>query len=101
MNKIFVVIMFGGQYDDAWESNLRAFAERADADKLIAQYQKWAKEIAAVVEPEGLEDSDDIAKFWADTYEALEIPPEDAPWVDSLISEDKTGMTIDELDFVK
>lgn len=100
MNTIFVVIMYGGKYEDAWESNVRAFAERSEADKLVTRYQKWAEQLGAVVEPD-LEDHDDIAKFWATTYEELEIPPEDAQWMVCLANDDETIVTIEELDFVK
>lgn len=97
---IYVVVMYGGEYEDAWEWNVRAFGERADAENLIADYRRWSEQLGAIQEPD-IEDPDDILSFWAKKYEELEIPECDAPWVRELVDDAKIGMTIEGLGYVK
>lgn len=96
---IYIVIMYGGEYEDAWEANIRAFSERGDADNLIADYKRWAEQLGAL-EPD-TDDPDDIQSFWNKKYEELEIPADDVAWVRELVDDADIGMTIEELGFVK
>ncbi len=54
MKTAYVVIAFGGSYEDAWERNVRAFHDEADAKALIENYEKWIEEIRNTEPPEAL-----------------------------------------------
>lgn len=55
MIKIFIVVAFGGQYEDHWHINLLGFSNREDAEAIIAKYEDWLSKIRSIPLPTLLE----------------------------------------------
>lgn len=50
MNKIFVVVAYGGQYEDAWENSLFACATQVGADLAVLELQERDERIKLAAE---------------------------------------------------
>jgi hypothetical protein len=90
----FLVVAYGGTYDDAWTRNLRAFSTKAAAEQLIANYDKWLTGARAMKYPESIAEgqddfTDDQWKLLAEQQSEFEqqhllklgIPDEDLGWI--------------------
>lgn len=55
MTEIFLVMAFGGRYEEAWERVIRAFYTEADAQALIDFFEIKLAEIRSTKLPESLE----------------------------------------------
>lgn len=56
MKTLYVVVAFGGQYDDAWESHLRAHSTREAAENMTEDYERWLTKIRDLELPEALQE---------------------------------------------
>jgi len=116
MTEIFVVVGFGGQYDDAWEHSIRAFHEEAQAIALIENYDRWLTEIRSTDLPESLQeynwDFDDeragemyevgLQEFKFAIMDDLGVPEHDREWLldnwDNSYDCDRPNYKIDKLE---
>lgn len=92
----YLVVAYGGRYEDAWKRNLRAFSTEQAANALIANYEKWLTEARAMEYPESCAEhnapDDDDTRGWEIFSEMqsefeqqylveLGIPEEDIEWI--------------------
>lgn len=96
MKTIHLVVAFGGTYEDAWETDIRAFSTEAKALALANNYEKWIDELRQVELPESCQghdidwDNEDevnnlqisIDEFWKVVMDDMGIPEEDRDFMD-------------------
>jgi len=95
MTQIFLVIAYGGQYEDAWERVLRACYSEESAQTTIDNLVKYLDEIRGTEFPESLEewnfdfeDDDDVCRhdialneFKDQVLIDMDVPEIDREWL--------------------